>query len=144
MAELDRSLSQMDATTTIPTGSLFFVSVEDQQSTSGFASKKITSENVGIQLLTAYNFNSLNTTSKNVIGAVNELKGTELTAVLSAGSTTITISNAAILTTSTTSTIDIYVDKYGISPEDVTVTTGQIVLTFAEQASDLNIKVVIR
>ena len=141
MAELDRSLSQMDATTTIPIGSLFFVSVEDQQSTSGYASKKITSENVGNQLLTAYNFNSLNTTSKNVIGAVNELKGTELTAVLSAGSTTVTISNAAILTTST---IDIYVDKYGISPEDVTVTTGQIVLTFAEQASDLNIKVVIR
>ena len=141
MAELDRSLSQMDATTTIPTGSLFFVSVEDQQSTSGYASKKITSENVGNQLLSAYNFNSLNTTSKNVIGAVNELKGTELTAVLSAGSTTVTISNAAILTTST---IDIYVDKYGISPEDVTVTTGQIVLTFAEQASDLNIKVVIR
>lgn len=141
MAELDRSLSQMDATTTIPTGSLFFVSVEDQQSTSGYASKKITSENVGNQLLTAYNFNSLNTTSKNVIGAVNELKGTELTAVLSAGSTTVTISNAAILTTST---VDIYVDKYRISPEDVTVTTGQIVLTFAEQASDLNIKVVIR
>lgn len=141
MAELDRSLSQMDATTTIPIGSLFFVSVEDQQSTSGYASKKITSENVGNQLLTAYNFNSLNTTSKNVIGAVNELKGTELTAVLSAGSTTVTISNAAILTTST---IDIYVDKYGISPEDVTVTTGQIVLTFAEQASDLNMKVVIR
>lgn len=141
MAELDRSLSQMDATTTIPIGSLFFVSVEDQQSTSGYASKKITSENVGNQLLTAYNFNALNTTSKNVIGAVNELKGTELTAVLSAGSTTVTISNAAILTTST---IDIYVDKYGISPEDVTVTTGQIVLTFAEQTSDLNIKVVIR
>lgn len=141
MAELDRSLSQMDATTTIPTGSLFFVSVEDQQSTSGYASKKITSENVGNQLLTAYNFNSLNTTSKNVIGAVNELKGTELTAVLSAGSTTVTISNAAILTTST---IDIYVDKYGISPEDVTVTTGQIVLTFAEQENNLNVKVVIR
>lgn len=141
MAELDRSLSQMDATTTIPIGSLFFVSVEDQQSTSGYASKKITSENVGNQLLTAYNFNSLNTTSKNVIGAVNELKGTELTAVLSAGSTTVTISNAAILTTST---VDIYVDKYGISPEDATVTTGQIVLTFEEQASDLNIKVVIR
>lgn len=141
MAELDRSLSQMDATTTIPIGSLFFVSVEDQQSTSGYASKKITSENVGNQLLTAYNFNSLNTTSKNVIGAVNELKGTELTAVLSAGSTTVTISNAAILTTST---IDIYVDKYGISPEDVTVTTGQIVLTFAEQENNLNVKVVIR
>ena len=141
MAELDRSLSQMDATTTIPTGSLLFVSVEDQQSTSGYASKKITSENVGNQLLTAYNYNALNTSSKNVIGAVNELKGTELTAVLSAGSTTVTISNAAILTTST---VDIYTDVFGVNPEDVTVTTGQIVLTFPEQASDLNVKVVIR
>ena len=141
MAELDRSLSQMDATTTIPTGSLLFVSVEDQQSTSGYASKKITSENVGNQLLTAYNFNSLNTTSKNPIGAINELKGTELTAVLSAGSTTVTISNAEILTTST---VDIYTDAFGVNPEDVTVTTGQIVLTFPDQASDLNVKVVIR
>lgn len=141
MAELDRSLSQMDATTTIPTGSLFFVSVEDQQSASGYASKKITSENVGNQLLTAYNYNALNTASKNVIGAVNELKGKELTSVLTAGSTTVTISDAAI---TTSSTIDIYTDKFGISPEDATVTTGQIVLTFPEQASDLNVKVVIR
>lgn len=141
MAELDRSLSQMDATTTIPTGSLFFVSVEDQQSTSGYASKKIASENVGNQLLTAYNYNALNTSSKNVIGAVNELKGTELTAVLSAGSTTVTISNTAILTTST---VDIYTDVFGVNPEAVTVTTGQIVLTFPEQENNLNVKVVIR
>ncbi len=141
MAELDKSLSQMDATTTIPTGSLLFVSVEDQQSASGYASKKITSENVGNQLLTAYNYNTLNTTAKNPIGAINELKGKELTSTLTAGQTTVTISDAAILTTST---VDIYVDKYGISPEDVTVTTGQIVLTFEEQASDLGIKVVIR
>ena len=141
MAELDRSLSQMDATTTIPIGSLFFVSVEDQQSTSGYASKKITSENVGNQLLTAYNYNALNTTAKNPIGAINELRGTELTAVLSAGSTTVTISDAAILTTST---VDIYTDVFGVNPEDVAVTTGQIVLTFPEQENNLNIKVVIR
>ena len=141
MAELDRSLSQMDATATIPTGSLLFVSVEDQQSTSGYASKKITSENVGNQLLTAYNYNALNTTAKNPIGAINELKGKELTSTLTAGQTTVTFSDAAILTTST---IDIYTDKFGISPEDATVTTGQIVLTFEEQASDLNVKVVIR
>ena len=141
MAELDRSLSQMDATATIPTGSLLFVSVEDQQSTSGYASKKITSENVGNQLLTAYNYNALNTTAKNPIGAINELRGTELTAVLSAGSTTVTISDAAILTTST---VDIYTDVFGVNPEDVAVTTGQIVLTFPEQENNLNIKVVIR
>ena len=141
MAQIDRSISGFPATSTIPAGSLFFVSLEDQESESGYSSFKIESENVAGQFLSAYTISALNTTSKNVIGAVNELKGTELTSSLTAGQTTVTISNAAILTTST---IDIYVDKYGISPEDVTVTTGQIVLTFAEQASDLNIKVVIR
>ena len=141
MAQIDRSISGFPATSTIPAGSLFFVSLEDQESESGYASFKIESENVAGQFLSAYSINALNTTSKNVIGAVNELKGTELTSSLTAGQTTVTISDAAILTTST---IDIYVDKYGISPEDVTVTTGQIVLTFAEQASDLGIKVVIR
>ena len=141
MAQIDRSISGFPATSTIPAGSLFFVSLEDQESESGYSSFKIESENVAGQFLSAYTISALNTTSKNVIGAVNELKGTELTSSLTAGQTTVTISDAAILTTST---IDIYVDKYRISPEDVTVTTGQIVLTFAEQASDLNIKVVIR
>ena len=131
----------MDATATIPTGSLLFVSVEDQQSTSGYASKKITSENVGNQLLTAYNYNALNTTAKNPIGAINELKGKELTSTLTAGQTTVTFSDAAILTTST---VDIYTDVFGVNPEDVAVTTGQIVLTFPEQENNLNIKVVIR
>lgn len=141
MAELDIVLSQMDATSTIPTGTLIMVSVEDQQSTSGYASKKITSENVGNQLLTAYNYNALNTTAKNPIGAINELKGKELTSTLTAGQTTVTISDAAILTTST---VDIYTDIFGVNPEDVTVTTGQIVLTFPEQENNLNVKVVIR
>lgn len=141
MAQIDRSISGFPATSTIPAGSLFFVSLEDQESESGYESFKIESENVAGQFLSAYTINTLNTTSKNVIGAVNELKGTELTSSLTAGQTTVTITDAAILTTST---IDIYVDKYGISPEDVTVTTGSIVLTFAEQASDLGIKVVIR
>lgn len=141
MAELDRSLSQLDPTLVIPTGSLLLVSVEDQQSASGYSSRKISSENVGNQLLTAYNYNTLNTTAKNPIGAINELKGEELTSTLIAGQTTVTFSDAAI---TASSTIDIYTDKFGISPEDVTVTTGQIVLTFEGQASDLNVRVVIR
>lgn len=141
MAELDRSLSQLDPTLVIPTGSLLFVSVEDQQSASGYSSRKISSENVGNQLLTAYNYNTLNTTAKNPIGAINELKGKELTSTLTAGQTTVTFSDAAI---TTSSTIDIYVDKYGISPEDVTVTAGQVQIIFEVQSSDLGIKVVIK
>ena len=141
MAELDRSLSQLDPTLVIPTGSLLLVSVEDQQSASGYSSRKISSENVGSQLLTAYNYNTLNTTAKNPIGAINELKGKELTSTLTAGQTTVTFSDAAI---TTSSTIDIYVDKYGISPEDVTVTAGQVQIIFEAQSSDLGIKVVIK
>lgn len=141
MAELDRSLSQLDPTLVIPTGSLLLVSVEDQQSASGYSSRKISSENVGNQLLTAYNYNTLNTTAKNPIGAINELKGKELTSTLTAGQTTVTFSDAAI---TTSSTIDIYVDKYGISPEDVTVTAGQVQIIFEAQSSDLGIKVVIK
>ena len=66
---------------------------------------------------------------------------TVLTATLSAGSTTVTFSNAAI---TTSSTFDIYASVYGISPTDVTVTTGQAVLTFDEQDSAISVKLVVR
>lgn len=141
MAELDRSVSELDQTTAVPVGSLFFLSVEDQQSSSGYASKKIASENVAIQFLTAYSILTLNTDSKNVIGAINEVKGTELTGTLTAGQTTLSITDAAILTTST---IDIYTDVFGINPEDVQVTTGSITMTFPVQASNIGVKVVIK
>ena len=141
MAELDRSVSELDLSTAVPVGSLFFLSVEDQQSSSGYASKKISSENVANQFLTAYSILTLNTDSKNVVGAINEVKGKELIGTLTAGQTTLTITDAAILTTST---IDIYVDVYGINPEDVQVVAGSITMTFPVQAANLGVKVVIR
>ena len=63
---------------------------------------------------------------------------TDLTDTLTSGSTTLTISDAAI---TTTSTIDIYTDTFGIQPTNAVVTSGQIVLTFLAQASDLSVKV---
>jgi len=141
MAELDRSISEFDASTTIPVGSLFFISVEDQEAASGYDSRKIASENVASQFMTAYVFNGLNTTSKNVVGAVNEVKGKEVTGTLLAGNTSITLQDAAI---TTTSTIDIYTDVFGISPESVAVATGEITITFEAQAADLGVKVVIK
>jgi len=141
MAELDRSISEFDASTTIPVGSLFFISIEDLQAASGYDSRKIASENVASQFMTAYVFNGLNTTSKNIVGSINEVKGKELTGTLLAGNTSLTIQDASI---TTTSTIDIYTDVYGIAPESVTVSTGEIVLTFEEQSADLGVKVVVR
>ena len=141
MAELDKSISQLDAAQTLPVGSLFLTSIEDLQAASGYESYKVASNVVASQFMTAYNFTGLNTTSKNIVGAVNEVKGKEVTGTLLAGSTSITLQDASI---TTTSTIDIYTDVFGISPEDVVVATGEITITFEAQSSNLGVKVVIK
>lgn len=66
--------------------------------------------------------------------------GKELTGTLAAGSTSITFSDEAILTTST---IDFYTDVYGVNPTAVTVATGSVTLTFDAQQAALGVKVVI-
>lgn len=66
---------------------------------------------------------------------------TILTSTLSAGSTSLTFSNAAI---TTTAMYDVYADKYGLTPTDITVTTGQAVLTFEAQSVAVSVKLVIR
>ena len=63
---------------------------------------------------------------------------TELTGLLTSGSTSLTISDASI---TTTSTIDIYTDVFGIQPVNASVSTGTITLTFLAQASNISVKV---
>lgn len=70
-----------------------------------------------------------------------ENASTVLTSTLSAGSTSLTFSNAAI---TTTAMYDVYADKYGLTPTDITITTGQAVLTFEAQSSNVSVKLVIR
>ena len=142
MAQNDTMLSDLTAASDLPAGTLFYVAVENQEAESGYDSLKVTSEIVGAKLLSTYNFPALfDTTAKNAAGAINELAARptykELTGTLTAGQTSITISDAAILTTST---IDIYTDVFGIGPEDVTVSTGSVSMTFSAQAADLSIK----
>lgn len=62
----------------------------------------------------------------------------EVTGTLSVGSTSITLSNSSI---TTSSTIDVYTDKFGVNPTNMTVSTGKIVLTFKAQSSAVNVKV---
>lgn len=90
------------------------------------------------------------TTSANKVWSSNktnsELSSKEdaptiLTSTLSAGSTSLTFSNEAI---TTTAMYDVYADKYGLTPTDITITTGQAVLTFEAQSADVSVKLVIR
>lgn len=143
MAQNDIMLSDLTAAADLPAGTLFYVAVENQEAESGYDSLKVTSEIVGAKLLSTYNFPALfDTTAKNAAGAINELAARptykELTATLTAGSTSVTISDAAILTTST---IDIYTDVFGLSPEAVSVSTGSITMTFSEQSANVSIKI---
>ena len=77
-----------------------------------------------------------------LVGTITELETShdyiEVTGTLTAGSTSLTLQNAAI---HTTSTIDIYTGVYTIMPTDAQTSEGQIVLTFDEQPSNLSVKV---
>lgn len=72
---------------------------------------------------------------------VTALKGTTITGTLSAGQTSLVLSNSAI---TTNSTIDYYVDRFGVSATNIVVTSGKITMTFKAQSSALNIKVIVR
>lgn len=62
----------------------------------------------------------------------------EVTGTLLAGQTSLTLSDASILTTSD---LDIYTDTWGVSPTDVVASTGSVTLTFEVLESDLSVKV---
>ena len=66
---------------------------------------------------------------------------TLLTGTLSAGSTTLTLQNAAI---TINSVYDIYTDQWGVNPTDVVVTAGKITMTFEKQNASLGVRVEVR
>lgn len=80
----------------------------------------------------------LKTSAKSIIGAVNEAAGIWVSGTLTAGQTSLTLSDASI---TTSSNIDIYTDVFGVSATGATVSTGSITLTFASRTSNLGVKV---
>ena len=63
---------------------------------------------------------------------------TDVTGTLTAGSTSLTLSDASI---TTSSTIDVYTDVFGVNPTNVVVATGSVTLTFSAQGSNIGVKV---
>ena len=68
-------------------------------------------------------------------------KPTVLTGTLTAKATSLALSNAAI---KKSSIIDIYTDKYGVSPTAVDVVAGKITMTFDAQTIAIGIRVEVR
>lgn len=90
---------------------------------------------------------SLPTPNKTVAGAIQNLYGEVFIGTLTAGSTTITFqdshagTSADPHTISSTATFDFYTDEFGVNPTGVTISDGEITLTFDVQASNLGVKV---
>ena len=63
---------------------------------------------------------------------------TEVTGTLTAGSTTLTLSNDSI---GTSKTFEFFTDTFGVSPTAISVESGAMTLTFESRSSDLSVKV---
>lgn len=74
--------------------------------------------------------------SAKAVSTLNQALGSIMTATLTAGSTSVSFSPV-----SDDSLIDVYTDIYGVNPESVTLDDNHLVLTFAEQETDVTVKV---
>ena len=143
MADLSPiKLSEMNTASAIDVTSIIYVAIEDALSETGFASKKTSAAAFAQTILNSFTWPLLltKTTAQSVIGAINEVAGTKVTGTLTAGSTSITLSDAAI---TSTSLIDVYNDA-GIGYESITASTGSVTITFAAQASNMAVEVVVK
>ena len=86
----------------------------------------------------ANNINGMEARINLAFGALAACGFVEVVGTLTAGSTTLTLSNASI---TLSSTLDFFTDAYGVSPSNVAVSTGSVALTFEAQASDVSVKV---
>lgn len=68
------SISQMTTAATVDNGDLFEIAHPDAGSATGYASNKQTLAAIADHMATAVNYPGLNTTSKNIVGAINELE----------------------------------------------------------------------
>ena len=67
-----------------------------------------------------------------------EINYNEVVGILLAGTTSVTLTDIKI---TTSSTLEFYTDMFGLSPTNVSVSTGSITLTFEVQSVDVNVKV---
>ena len=131
--------SQLPTVVSLKDNDLFAISSPDTSTPPVYTSAQSPISQVAAKIVEGTTFTtSMPTTNKTVAGAIQEMYGTVLTDTLEAGETTVTFTNNAI---TANSTLDIYTDTFGVNPTNVTVSAGEIVLTFSAQANDLGVKV---
>lgn len=93
---------------------------------------------VGDNLVVNTNISLTNVATEIGSGGGGGASWTDVTGTLTAGQTSLTLSNASI---TTSSTLDFYTDVFGVNPTNVSVSTGSVTLTFPVQVNNIGVKV---
>lgn len=137
-----KEISALTTAESTSASDLFETSLPNAMTETGYISRKVTLGTIANFLLSTLQFSGLHTTVKTIIGAINEVLssagGTVLTETLTAGSTTLTLSDESI---TSNSTLEVFTDIFGVWLEDMVVSTGSVELTFEAQAVDMSVKV---
>lgn len=104
----------------------------------GSVTMRSTIGEVGTHLLTEQTFSDLNTTNKQVIGAINEVKGVEFTGTIKAYESTTVLYSDKI---KSNSKIRVFFETYGMVAKDVKATPGQVVVKINPQEEDTKVLV---
>lgn len=116
-------------------GSLFETA---QPAGDDYLTTKVSAADIGSYVGATQTFTFSDGGSRTLVNQINrKAEYTEVTGTLAVGSTSITLSDESILTTST---IDVYTDG-DVDYDSISVATGSVTLTFEAQETALGVKV---
>ena len=140
------SISEMNGASEVARTDLFEMAAVNAQSSSGYSSYKQALGDIADAINGDFTFSDLDTTDKTIVGAINEIAAggggggssyVDFSAVLPAGSTQVTITDADI---TVDGDYEVLTDVFGIDPVDVYIQEGSAIITFDSYGTDLNIK----
>lgn len=141
-----KEISALTTAESTSASDLFETAIPNAMMQTGYISRKVTLGTIANFLFNTLQFSSLHTTVKNIIGAINEVLssaggGVTLTATLNAGQTSVTFTDAALVSTCTKK---VYVpdDFFGVVPTAITTDYANhtVTYTFPAQASNMQVK----
>lgn len=144
-----KEISALTTAESTSASDLFETALPNAMTETGYVSRKVTLGTIANFLLSTLQFSSLNTTVKNIIGAINEVLSSVngvviLPEILEAGQTTVTFTDASILATST-KVVVVADDFIGVAPTAITTdyANNSVEYTFPVQASNMPVKLII-
>ena len=121
---------------------LFALAREDITSETGYRSKVARVDAMAKKVVNETDYSQLQTIDKKIIGAINEVNTkaskVDITGTLTAGQTSITLSDASIISSSF---IQVFAGNGNINYTSISSTMGSVTIGFLAQASDMTVTV---